>query len=118
MKFSEFLKIYKGDIVSVRDNSQSYGYKEEEEIADREVEKITHDENGVHILLVRDESIPVVDFLSVSDNIFLRVYDEKLKTTTKASKEDAIRMFSNYKITKYTIYEGCLLICVKKMKEV
>lgn len=44
MRFSEFLKIYKGVIVSVRDDKQSYSYKEEEEIADREVEKITNDE--------------------------------------------------------------------------
>ena len=60
MRFSDFLNVYKGVIVSVRDNTQSYSYKEDEEIADREVEKITNDENGVSILLVKDDSIPVV----------------------------------------------------------
>ena len=28
MRFSDFLNVYKGVIVSVRDNTQSYSYKE------------------------------------------------------------------------------------------
>ena len=32
MRFSDFLNVYKGVIVSVRDNTQSYSYKEDEEI--------------------------------------------------------------------------------------
>lgn len=46
MIFSEFLKTFKGNIVSVRDDHQSYSYNEVEEIADREVERITNDEYG------------------------------------------------------------------------
>lgn len=115
MRFSEFLKIYKGFIVSVRDHKQSYSCKEEEEIADREVEKITNDENGVSILLVNDDSIPVVDFLSICCDNVIRVYDTKLRTTTRVSREEAMRGFCNYKVTEYTVYDGCLVISVKHM---
>ena len=115
MKFSEFLKTFRGNIVSVRDDHQSYSYDEVEEIADREVEQITNDENGVHILLVKDSSIPVVDFLSICRDNVIRVYDTKLKTTTRVSREEAMRGFCNYKVTEYTVYNGCLLISVKPM---
>ena len=109
------MNVYKGVIVSVRDNTQSYSYKEDEEIADREVEKITNDENGVHILLVKDDSIPIVDFLSICCDNVIRVYDTKLKTTTRVSREEAMREFCNYKVTEYTVYDGCLVISVKHM---
>ena len=109
------MNVYKGVIVSVRDNTQSYSYKEDEEIADREVEKITNDENGVHILLVKDDSIPIVDFLSIGCDNVIRVYDTKLKTTTRVSREEAMREFCNYKVTEYTVYDGCLVISVKHM---
>ena len=115
MRFSEFLKIYKGNIVSVRDDTQSYSYEEEEEIADREVERITNDEYGVHILLVKDNSIPVVDFLSICCDDVIRVYDTKLKTTTRMSREEAILGFRDYKVTEHTVYNGCLVISVKHM---
>lgn len=115
MIFSEFLKIYKGFIVSVRDDKQSYSDKEEEEIADREVEKITNDENGVSILLVKDGSIPVVDFLSICCDNVIRVYDTELKTTTRVSREEAMREFCNYKVTEYAVYDGYLVISVKHM---
>lgn len=42
MPFRDFRKIFKGKIVSVRDNNQSYSFEQELEIADREVEKITN----------------------------------------------------------------------------
>lgn len=110
-----FLNVYKGVIVSVRDDTQSYSYKEEEEIADREVEKITNDENGDSILLVKDDSIPVVDFLiNCCDNV-IRVYGTKSKTTARVSREEAMRWFCNYKVTEYTVYDGCLVISVKHM---
>lgn len=115
MTFSDFLKIYKGNIVSVRDDHQSYSYKEEEEIADREVEKITNDENGVSILLVKDKCIPVVDFLSICCDNVIRVYDTELKTMTRVSIEEAMREFCNYKVTEYTAYDGCVVIRVKHM---
>lgn len=115
MRFSEFLKTFKGNIVSVRDDHQSYSYNEAEEIADREVERITNDEYGVHILLVKDGSIPVVDFLSICYDDDIRVYDTKLKTTTRVSREEAMRGFCNYKVTEYTVYDACLLISVKHM---
>lgn len=115
MRFSEFLKIFKGNIVSVRDVHQSYSYNELEEIADREVEEVTNDENGVHILLVKDNSIPVVDFLSICCDNVIRVYDTKLKTTTRVSREEAMRGFCNYKVTEYSVYDGCLVIRVKHM---
>lgn len=116
MRFSEFLKTFKGNLVSVRDDHQSYSYNEVKEIADREVEQITNDKNGVHILLAKDNSIPVVDFLSIccDDNV-IRVYDKKLETTTRVPREEAMRGFCNYKVTEYTIYDGCLVISVKHM---
>lgn len=115
MRFSEFLKIFKGNLISVRDDHQSYSYEQEKEIADREVEQITNDENGIHILLVKDNSIPVVDFLSICCDNVIRVYDTKLKTTTRVSREEAMRGFCNYKVTEYTVYDGCLVISVKHM---
>ena len=115
MRFSEFLKIFKGNIVSVRDEHQSYSYNEVEEIADREVEQITNDENGIHILLVKDNSIPVVDFLSICCDNVIRVYDTKLKTMTRVSREEAMRGFCNYKVTDYTVLDDCLVISVKHM---
>ena len=45
------LGIFKGKIVSVRDNNQFYSLDQELEIADREVEKITNDEDGVYRIL-------------------------------------------------------------------
>ena len=115
MTFSDFLKIYKGNIVSVRDDHQSYSYEQEKEIADREVEQITNDENGVHVLLVKDNSIPVVDFLSICYENVIRVYDMELKTMTRVSREEAMRGFCNYKVTGYTVYDGLLVIKVKPM---
>jgi hypothetical protein len=50
MTFRDFRKIFKGKIVSVRDNNQFYSLEQELEIADREVEKITNDEDGVYVL--------------------------------------------------------------------
>ena len=110
-----FLKIFKGNLISVRDDNQSYSYEQEKEIADREVEQITNDENGVHVLLVKDNSIPVVDFLSICCDDVIRVYDTKLKTTTRVSREEAMRGLCNYKVTEYTVYDGCLVISVKHM---
>lgn len=115
MRFSEFLNVYKGDIESVRDDTKSYSYKEEEEIAEREVEKITNDENGVSILLVKDDSIPVVDFLSICCDNVIRVYDTKLKAMKRVSREEAMRGFCNYKVTEYNVYNGCLVISVEHM---
>ena len=115
MRFSEFLKTFKGNIVSVRDDHKSYSYNEVEEIADREVERITNDERGVHILLVKDNNIPVVDFLSICCDDVIRVYDTKLKTTTRVSREEAMRGFCNYKVTEYTVCDGYLVIRVKHM---
>lgn len=43
MKFSEFLKTFKGNLVSVRDYRMSYCCYQESEIADREVEEINMD---------------------------------------------------------------------------
>lgn len=39
MTFRDFMKTFKGNIVSVRDNNQRYYHGQELEIADREVEK-------------------------------------------------------------------------------
>lgn len=47
MIFSEFLKTFKGNIVSVRDDRMSYCCSQESEIADREVEEINSDEKMV-----------------------------------------------------------------------
>lgn len=115
MRFSEFLKTFKGNIVSVRDDNQSYSYNEVEEIEYREVEKVTNDENGVHILLGKDCSIPIVDFLSICCDNVIRVYNTKLKTTTRVSREEAMLRFYNYKVTEYTVYDDCLVISVKHM---
>lgn len=115
MTFSDFLKIYKGNILSVRDDHQSYSYKEEKEIADREVEQITNDENGVSILLVKDKCIPVVDFLSIFRENVIIVFDTELKTNTRISTELALIDYCNYKVTEYTIYDGLLVIRVKPM---
>jgi hypothetical protein len=84
----DFRKIFKGKIVSVRDNNQFYSLEQELEIADREVEKITNDEDGVYVLLVKDDSIRV---------------------------DEALIEFCNYKVTEYTVYDGCLIITVKPM---
>lgn len=115
MKFSEFLKTFKGNLASVSDNNQYYDKSQASEIADREVEKITNDENGVYVLLVKDYCIPVVDFLSICWENVIRVHDTKLKTTTRVSREEAMRVFHNYKVTEYTVYDGCLVISVKPM---
>ena len=115
MKFSEFLKTFNGNLASVSDNNQYYYKSQASEIADREVEKITNDENGVYVLLVKDHCIPVVDFLSICWENVISVYDTKLKTTTRMSRDEAMRVFHNYKVTEYTVYEGCLVISVKPM---
>lgn len=115
MTFSDFLKIFKGNLTSVRDENQSYSYEQEKEIADREVEQITNDEYGVHVLLAKDKCIPVVDFLRICRESVIRVYDTELKTNTRISVEDALIDFCDYKVTEYTVYDGCLVIRVKPM---
>lgn len=71
--------------------------------------------NGVRILLVNDDIIPVVDFLSICCDNVIKVYVTKLKTTTRVSREEAMRELCNYKVTEYTVYDGCLVISVKPM---
>ena len=115
MTFREFLKAFKGNIVSVRDGNQSYSDDQELEIADREVEKITNDENGVYVVLVKDTAIRVDEFLSICIENVIIVHDTKLNTITRVSTEDALRKFCNYKVTEYTVYDGCLVIRVKPM---
>lgn len=115
MTFRDFRKTFKGKIVSVRDNNQCYSIEQELEIANREVEKITNDEEGVYVLLVKDDSIRVDDFLRICHDNVIRVYDTKLKTTTRLSRNEALIEFCNYKVTDYTVYEGCLIITVKPM---
>ena len=117
MSFRDFMKIFKGNIVSIRDNNQFYYLEQEYEIADREVEKITNDENGVYVLLVKDDSIRVDEFLSICHDNVIRVYDTKLKTTTRLSTNEALIEFCNYKVTEYNVYDGCLVISVKPLQE-
>nr|DAG15329.1 MAG TPA: hypothetical protein [Caudoviricetes sp.] len=45
----------------------------------------------------------------------IRVYDTELKTTTRLSTNEALIEFCNYKVTEYTVYDGCLIITVKPM---
>ena len=65
MKFSDFLKTFKGNLESVRDERANYTYKDESVIADREVEQITNDEYGVHVKLKTENMIPLVDILKI-----------------------------------------------------
>ncbi len=65
MKFSEFLKTFKGNLVSVKDDRESYYSSQESQIADREVEQITSDEKGVYVKLKTEIHIPLVDILSI-----------------------------------------------------
>ena len=46
---------------------------------------------------------------------FLNVYDTKLKTTTRMSREEVMRGFCNYMVTEYTVYDGCLVVSAKPM---
>lgn len=78
MPYREFRKRCKGKIVSVRDHNQFYSLEQELENADREVEKITNEEDGVSVLLVKDDSI-------CHDNV-IRVYDTKRLSTNEAVK--------------------------------
>lgn len=64
MAFRDFRKIFKGKIVSVRDNNQFYSLEQELEIVDREVEKITNDEDGVYVLLVKTIALELMIFLA------------------------------------------------------
>lgn len=65
MTFSDFLKTFKGNLVSVSDERANYTYKDESVIADREVEQITNDEYGVHVKLKTEIMIPLVDILKI-----------------------------------------------------
>lgn len=65
MIFSEFLKTFKGNIVSVRDDRMSYCCSQESEIADREVEEINSDENGVYVKLKTEIMLPLVNILKI-----------------------------------------------------
>lgn len=115
MTFGDFLKTFKGNIVSVRDDNQTYSYDQNLEIADREVEKITNDEKGVYVVLVKDNSVRVDEFLSICLENVIRVHDTKLKKTTRLSTEDALINYCKYKVTEYSVYDGCLVISVKPM---
>ena len=114
MTFRDFRKIFKGKNVSVTDNN-FYSLEQELEKEDREAEKSTNDEDGVYVLLVKDDSIRVDDFLSICHDNVIRVYDKKLKTTTRISTNEALIKYCNYKVTEYTVYDGCLIITVKPM---
>ena len=115
MAFRDFRKIFKGKIVSVRDNNQFYSLEQELEIVDREVEKITNDEDAVYVLLVQKRKHRVNDFLSIWHDKVIRVYDTELKATTRLSTNEALIEFCNYKATEYTVYDGCHIITVKPM---
>lgn len=115
MTYRDFRKIFKGKIVSVRDNKQFYSLEQELEIADREVEKITNDEDGVYVLLVKDDTIRVDDSLNLCHEDDIRVYVTKWKATTRLSTIEAMIEFCNYKVTDYFVYDGYLIISVKPM---
>lgn len=66
-------------------------------------------------MLVKNDSIRVNDFLSICHDNVIRVYDTELKTTTRLSTNEALIEFCNYKVTEYTVYDGCLIITVKPM---
>lgn len=117
MTFREFMKTFKGNIVSVRDENQIYYFNQESEIEDREVEKITSDEKGVYVFLVKDRSIRVDDFLSICSDSVIRVHDITLNTAKRISREEALIEFCNYKVTDFSCFGDRLVISVKSMKE-
>ena len=78
MKFSEFLKTFKGNLVSVRDDRMSYCCSQESEIADREVEEINSDENGVYVKLKTEIDCAVIKIVNM-DNVLRLVLKRYLQ---------------------------------------
>lgn len=115
MKFKDFIKIFKGDLLTVRDSNRTYQCADQKDIEDRDIESITNDEQGLHILLVKDICIPVVDFLCLCEDDVIKVYNEELKTTSRVTRKDAMCGFRFYKVTKYCTYDGYLTINVRKL---
>lgn len=78
MKSSEFLKTFKGNLVSVRDDRMSYCCSQESEIADREVEEINSDENGVYVKLKTEIDCAVIKIVNM-DNVLRLVLKRYLQ---------------------------------------
>lgn len=101
MTFSDFLKIFKGNIVSVSDERANYTYKDESVISDREVEQITNDENGVHVKLKTEIMIPLVDILKIynGESVAIKLDNEwmymKVNEAMKDHKDCAVLKMVN-----------------------
>lgn len=101
MLFSEFLKTFKGNLVSVRDDRMSYDCSQESEIADREVEEINSDENGVYVKLKAEIMLPLVDILKIyrGESVAIKFDKEwmymKVNEAMKDNKDCAVIKIAN-----------------------
>lgn len=113
MTFSDFLKIFKGNIVSVSDERANYTYKDESVISDREVEQITNDENGVHVKLKTEIMIPLVDILKIynGESVAIKLDNEwmymKVNEAMKDHKDCAVlKMVNMNNVLKLVLKRG------------
>ena len=84
-----FLKTFKGNLVSVRDDRMSYCCSQQSEIADREVEEINSDENGVYVKLKTEIMLPLVDILKIYRG------ESKVNEAMKDHKDCAVIKIAN-----------------------
>lgn len=95
-----FLKTFKGNLVSVRDDRMSY-CSQESEIADREVEEINSDENGVYVKLKTEIMLPLVDILKIyrGESVAIKFDKEwmymKVNEAMKGHKDCAVIKIAN-----------------------
>lgn len=112
MKFSEFLKTFKGNLVSVRDYRMSYCCYKESEIADREVEEINSDENGVYVKLKAEIQIPLVDFLSIYSGESVAIKFDKEWLYMKVN--EAMKEHKDCAVIKIVNMDNVLRLVVKR----
>jgi hypothetical protein len=112
MKFSEFLKTFKGNLVSVRDYRMSYCYNQESEIADREVEEINSDENGVYVKLKAEIQIPLVDFLSIYSGESVAIKFDKEWVYMKVN--EAMKDYKDCAVIKIANMDNVLRLVLKR----
>lgn len=112
MKFSDFLKTFKGNIVSVSDERANYTYKDESVIADREVEQITNDEYGVHVKLKTEIMIPLVDILKIYIGESVAIKFDKEWTYMKVN--EAIEYHKDCAVIKISNMDNVLRLVLKR----
>lgn len=90
----------------------SYCCDQESEIADREVEEINSDENGVYVKLKAEIQIPLVDFLSIYSGESVAIKFDKEWMYMKVN--EAMKYYKDCAVIKIVNMDNVLRLVAKR----